>query len=206
MSEISLNDPPDSEVDLHLEENSSCRTSPKILKAASFLFCLGIPLFILFAWHAENTLLPNDDAADFYLTTQKIFLKFENEGWVDGIIASYTHRGWRPIVYPSVGVPFILMADGDIKLTVGLTLGFVYAVFLGYTFFLICEFLPPGRAVLGTLAVGLNQWVANITHYYLAEILLLACSMSMLYHLKRSNFSTPGCMRTCLELPWGLVF
>lgn len=180
-------------------------TAKKPYSWACYLIAVAIPLALVISWNQINTIYPNDDAADYFKTAQQIYQKFESEGFMRGIKASYLHRGWRPILYPLVAVPFLIVSKGNISATVMLTMSFCFLIFLTYTYLLAREFLSPVHSSVCTLILGTTYWVVCSTHYFYSEIWLYALTMAVLYYLKKSNFFSSRKYSILLGMAIGLA-
>src|SRR5439155_14708168 len=107
----------------------------KSIKSRIVYFFLGIliPLAFVAIWHRINTVIPNDDFGEYFETGQRIYKEFQSST-SKGLVAIYLLRGWRPIFFPVIAVPFIAVTGENILLSVALTLLFIYGVFLTYVF------------------------------------------------------------------------
>ena len=153
-----------------------------------YVIAIGIPLALVALWHATNTVYPNDDCANYFETAQDIYFRFKSDGFWDGLWASYTVRGWRPLFFPVLAVPFIMITDDNILLATALTLGSLYFIFLTYAYITAREFVSPARACLSTIFAGTIPWLINFAYYFMSEMALMACSMAALYHLKKAGY------------------
>ena len=113
------------------------------------LLFLGAVVFILvFPWHAVNQRLPIWDAADFVLNAQKIVERFDG-GLLAGLKGVYLERGWRPIIFPALAVPFFVLSEGQILLAVGLMQFAAVWLLAAYVFGFLRTMLSPARSVAG---------------------------------------------------------
>src|SRR5690348_15431847 len=83
---------------------------------------LIIPTILVLTWHFQNHRWPNDDAADYATTGYLICEQFRTGGLFDGLLAILNLRGWRPVLFPTFLVPFLLLFQ-NIPLAVGGVLG-----------------------------------------------------------------------------------
>jgi hypothetical protein len=65
-------------------------------------------------WLYYDATFPGTDAGDYLVATHNIYRKFVYEGIVSGLEEWFTHRGWRPILFPQLGVPFLLLSGGNL--------------------------------------------------------------------------------------------
>src|SRR3982751_1261241 len=98
----------------------------------AFVVPLFIPTALVFIWHLQNHRWPNDDAADYASTGYQIFEQFQTGGVRDGLLALLDLRGWRPVLFPTFLVPFLLLFKGNIPLAVGGVLGSLYCLMTVY--------------------------------------------------------------------------
>ncbi len=173
------------------------KTAPLILSRASaqssilwYVSAVGAPLLLVVVWHLFNTRYPNDDAADYFKTAQQIYQRFGSDGLLSGLRAAYMHRGWRPVLFPVVSVPFLLLTNGSVHLTMLLAMTASYAILLTYAYVLCREYLEPRGAALATLLLGSTYWLIASSYYFFSEVWLYACAFAVLYYLKKSALFT----------------
>ncbi|MEK6791508.1 MAG: glycosyltransferase family 39 protein [Deltaproteobacteria bacterium] len=154
-------------------------------EALWYVLAVGVPLLLVVVWHLLNTRYPNDDAADYFKTAQQIYQRFGSDGLWSGLSAAYLHRGWRPVLFPVVSVPFLLLTGGSVHLTMLLAMTASYAILLTYAYLLCREYLEPCRAALATLLLGSTYWLIASSYYFFSEVWLYACAFAVLYYLKR---------------------
>lgn len=148
-----------------------------------FFIAISIPLFLTISWHVQNKYLPY---ADYYETAQNIFLKYHNGGMFDAIKSAYLERG-RPIFFPVLIAPVIIMTGGDILLSTALTLTAIFFIFLTYVYFLFCYFIPRSLSVFGTVYIGTLVWVQTFSDLLYSELFLMLCFIALIYHLIKSS-------------------
>lgn len=159
----------------------------KVSQWWAYFIAIGIPLALAMAWHSINSVYPNDDCANYFETAQDIYQRFKQGGFIDGLWASYTVRGWRPLIFPLMALPFIAISRDNILFSVAATLLSLYFVFLTYAYLTAREFLSPWRAALCTVFIGTIPWLVNFAFYFMSEMALMACSMAAIYHLKKAD-------------------
>lgn len=155
-----------------------------------YVSAVGAPLLLVVVWHLLNTRYPNDDAADYFKTAQQIYQRFGSDGLLSGVKAAYLHRGWRPVLFPVVSVPFLLLTNGSVHLTMLLTMTASYAVLLTFAYLLCREYLEPRSAALATLLLGSTYWLIASSYYFFSEVWLYASAFAVLYYLKKSALFT----------------
>src|SRR5689334_11730617 len=85
------------------------------------VFATMLPLFFTITWLLKNSQLPGADAANFLLTSVDIYHHFQNDGFWGGLLSCFANRGWRPIFFPVVAVPFLLLSSGNLLISYSLT-------------------------------------------------------------------------------------
>ena len=145
---------------------------------------------MVFPWHTMNKRLPIWDAADFVLTTQKILERFD-DGFFTGLKAIYLERGWRPIIFPSLSVPFFFLTNGQILPAVGLAQSFFVFLLAGYLYLFLRQTLSSTRALIGCLIIVSSKWIIDYSNVFYSELLWLAATAGVFYHfsiaLQRSS-------------------
>jgi len=146
------------------------------------LLFLGAVVFVLvFSWHALNQRLPIWDGADFVLSAQKIVERFDG-GLLAGLKGWYLERGWRPIAFPALAVPFFILSDGQILVAVGLTQFAAVWLLAAYVYGLLRTMLSPARSVAGALLIVSMQWIVDFSNVFYSEITWLGATAGVLFH------------------------
>ena len=122
---------------------------------------LFIPIVLLLIWHVQNHRWPNDDAANYATTAYEIYDRFQSQGAYQGLLALRDLRGWRPILFPTLMVPYLLVFQGNIPLAVGGVLGTLYCLLTFYAYQLCQLFLPQGRAVIAAALVTTSPFLVQ---------------------------------------------
>lgn len=151
------------------------------------LLPLALPPLLLLLWHATNRAWPNDDAANYMRTAYEIFLTFRDHGFTDGLSAILNHRGWRPIFFPVLGVPFLALFGGNPAAAAGAVLWALYFTLEVYVYNLSRLFLSPIRAVCCTLVIVTLPVIVQFATVFFSELAWLCFSCMWLYHIVRSN-------------------
>ena len=145
-------------------------------------------MFLVFCWHYQNTCYPRADGASFYENAQDIYLSFKQKGVLEGIKTAYLQRGGRPVIFPVIAAPFIVLNKGDILRSVAATMLFIFFIFLTYSYCFAREFVSPLRAVVCAIFLGTLSWVVKFTCIFWSELGLVVCALASLYHLKKCNY------------------
>jgi hypothetical protein len=154
----------------------------------SMLLAAVIPFLFTVAWLIINTQLPLADAANFLSTAIDSYNHFINDGIWHGLVSCYFDRGWRPILFPVIIVPFLLLFKGKVLTAYSVLAGLCL---LASTFYIYSLFrLTIGRlqAILGTALIGLLPVIQAQILGFFAESALLPCVFGGVYHLLQSNY------------------
>lgn len=147
-----------------------------------FLLLCAAVFIIVMPWHAVNHRLPIWDSADYVLTVQNILGRSEL-GFLESLKAIYLERGWRPIIFPTLAVPFFWLADGQILLGVGLTQYFTVLLLASYIYLFLRQSVSSQKALIGSLLVISVQWITDFSNVFYSELFWLAATAGVLYHL-----------------------
>ncbi len=166
----------------------------KILRKCSsleipyILLGLFLPFSYTILWLSLNTQLPGNDAANYLMTSVNIFHHFSEHGFWSGIQSVYLERGWRPIFFPVLAVPFLLISHGNLYFSYFLValLSLVFSGIYIYLFFRLK--LDRFPAIIATNLIILLPFVqAQVVMFY-AEAALLPCLIGCIYHLIKSDY------------------
>jgi hypothetical protein len=148
---------------------------------------LCVPVLLMLVWHLQDHRWPNDDAANFATTAVQIADRFHTGGLLPGLQALIDVRGWRPIVFPTLLVPYLLAFHGNVPLAVGGLLWTLYAVLTVYAYRLSRLFLPPVRAAIAAWVVSTSPIIAQFTTIFFSELSWVCFALAWAYHLLASR-------------------
>jgi len=157
-------------------------------KMAYIFLSSMLPISFTLIWLFINTQLAGNDAANYMMTAIDSYNYFTDHGFVRGLWHFYTDRGWRPILFPNLAVPFLLISRGNMY--------FAYAsvafscIFLSSTYiYLYSRFiLNRYSSIVVANIIGLLPLMqAQILMFY-AESALFVCLLACIYHLIKSNY------------------
>jgi hypothetical protein len=149
---------------------------------------LLIPIILVLLWHLSNHALPSDDPANHAEVSLRIAKQFNQHGLLSGMYALLNARGWRPIVFPPLAVPFLLLTDNDVVAACAATLLLIYATLTLYLYRLARLWShDPLIAAATTVAVLSMPVIATYSLIFFAELAWLLFSVACLYHLLRSG-------------------
>lgn len=158
----------------------------------TFLSCVSIflvvsPVILIFLWHFYNLGWPNDDAAQYMKTAYEQYLTFQNGSLSDGLKALYQIRGWRPILFPVLATPSLLLFKGNILAATGTTLVICVLVCQIYIYAIARRYLDSFRASLAAAFVGSSPAIMLSGRVFFSEIAWLAFFAGFVFHLLESE-------------------
>lgn len=136
------------------------------------------------AWHSLNQRLPNDDAANYAFTAVDVYSRL-GSGVLAGVTNLYFDRGWRPIIFPDLAVPFLCIFGGNVRLAVaGTLLASTVALFV-YTYLLLRPHLPWQVSLLVSGSVLGLPWIQLNGAVFYAELPSLAAVAAAVYYWRQ---------------------
>lgn len=152
------------------------------------LIVLLVPLVYLSVWMLLNNQLPIGDGSNYLSTAVAMKNRFFDHGFFSGMKSVFTIRGWRPIFYPVIILPFILLTSGNVLLAYSLLSVSVLAASVVYTYMYLRLVLNAFAAALASCFIGLlPSLLAGIINAS-SESALFPCVMGSLYHLIESDY------------------
>lgn len=145
------------------------------------------PVIISLIWHMNNHGWPSDDAAQYMSTAYQQYLAFQDGSFLDGIQAIYQVRGWRPVFFPVLATPFLLLFKGSILAATGATLVICFLVCQIYVYAIARRYLDSFRASLTAAFVGSCPMIIYHSVIFFSEIAWLAFFTGFVFHLLESN-------------------
>ncbi len=164
----------------------------KLSQPKNSLFCFFaasfLPLLFTIYWVYKNTQLPGSDAASFILAADHIYQQFIDGGFWHGLLRAVLDRGWRPIFFPAMTVPFIFLSKGNLLLAAGLTA--VTSIFVSTIYVYLYARLMVGRysSVIITSIICLLALVLDQAVEFFAECFFFPCIVGSIYHLIKSDY------------------
>lgn len=156
------------------------------------IFLTLSPVLFALVWHVKNLGWPNDDPANYMLTAYQQYSAFQNGSIFDGLQAMYQIRGWRPIFFPLVATPFLLLSNGSVLVAVASALILCFLVFQVYLYAIARRYLDPLRASLTAAFVGSSQAIAIYSTIFFSEMAWLAFYTGFVFHILEScKFQKP---------------
>lgn len=153
----------------------------------SVFFAGFLPIAFTAYWVYLNTQLPVSDPANYLSTAVNIYHHFVHSGFWKGMHALYADRGWRPIFFPVVIVPFLIFLKGNLIASCASVSLLSIIVSVIYLYRLFRLELDQFSSILATNLIGLLPFIqVQILGFY-AESLLFPCILGGIYHLILSN-------------------
>lgn len=154
----------------------------------SVFVAVFLPALFTLLWIIENDQLPGNDASNYLLTAVNIYQHFADHGIWNGLTHLYGSRGWRPIFYPDLIVPFLLISHGSLYFAyAGLACcALIASVTYAYLYFRLL--LERSSAILAASLIGLLPLLQAQFVMFYAEGILFACLLGSFYHLIKSNY------------------
>ena len=123
---------------------------------------LSIPVIFVLLWHLCDRGLPNSDPATYAQVTLQIARAFRQHGLLPGMVALLDIRGWRPIFFPQIAVPFFLLT-ADVVAGCAATLLMIYVALISYLYRL--AYLCTGdRLVAATVSATVLSMPAIVSY------------------------------------------
>jgi len=160
----------------------------KYISTFGSILLVILPLVITFLWHLHNQGWPNDDAADYMKTAYQQYLAFHDGSLLDGLKSLYQIRGWRPILFPSLATPFLLLFKGNVLAAAGATLLICFLVCQIYIYCIARLYLSSFRAALVAAFVGTCSVNIFYSLVFFSEMAWLAFFAGFVFHLLKSKY------------------
>jgi hypothetical protein len=151
------------------------------------LFIL-LPILYTLLYLSTNNQLPANDAANYFSTAINIHHYFQDQGFLRGLFHFYTERGWRPIFFPNLSVPFLLISQGNLFVAYWSTAMLCLFASMVTVYLFSRLMLDRMSAILVTSLIGLLPFVqAQILMFY-SEGALFPCIIGGMYCLIQSDY------------------
>jgi hypothetical protein len=147
-----------------------------------------LPLTFTILWLTKNTQLPLYDASTYLLGGANIFSDFKINGFWHGIESFYNLLGWRPIGYPILLVPFLLLSNGNMYFSYAAVSVMCIAISCIYIYLLLRLHLDRFSAVIGASLIGLLPFLQQQALQFFAECALFPCVFGAIYYLIKSDY------------------
>ncbi|HEU5281060.1 MAG TPA: hypothetical protein VFU82_03665, partial [Gammaproteobacteria bacterium] len=162
----------------------------KYLFLSYFLFSMIFPLIFIITWFMKNNVLPTGDAANYFDTACGIAKVFQQQGCLSGLFSLFLLRGWRPIIFPTLIVPYLILFHGSLMyayISLGLTVFVLSAIYTYKYFRLLLNYFP---SIIATNIVLLLPHIqAMIINLYSESLLYPFMIASIYYMVKSESFS-----------------
>jgi len=158
-----------------------------IAKAVEKGWLLWLPIFLILLWHLRNQGWPNDDAAQYMNTAYDIFDRFRNNGLIAGLAAVLDLRGWRPIVFPTLAVPYLLLFHGNIVSAAAAVCLTLYCLFTFAVHSLCGLFLKRAQATVAAAVVVTAPLLCQFATIFFSEFAWVCFATTFLCCTLRSD-------------------
>ena len=115
-----------------------------------YLLSISVPLLFVLLWHLSNIGNFGYDTAEFFEHAQRVYLRFKNEGFINGMNEAYFNRGPKSTFIHMLLIPFLFIAHGQVLQASMLISIFFFFIFSFYLYLIVCEHLNPSFAALTT--------------------------------------------------------
>ncbi len=136
---------------------------------------------LVYLWHMGNTVLPTNDFATYLDYTSRIYRSLRDSGLGAAISSAYWDRGWRPIFFPALGVPFLAACRADLLCAVSFTMATLAGITGLFAYLIARLFVPsPFAACVVPLIFSNPSWYYAY-HTYLSETALIPAVLAAVY-------------------------
>lgn len=146
------------------------------------------PLIFIISWMITNTQLPTSDATDYFITANRMYEFFTQDGLLSGLKHLVTERGWRPIFFPVLSVPFLLISHGNIVFAYHAVSALIVLVSAIYVYLLLRLQLERSSAIVATSLICFLPFFYIPIFIFMGEAALFPAILGTLYHLIQSNY------------------
>ena len=182
-----------------------------------WLAAILLPLLFLFYWKQQNKIYPTNDEAFYFTVTQEMYMNFGLDDLSKAFTELYLHKHWKPILHPVLGVPFLFLSNGDVRLAVSLYTAFFYILLLTFCYLYLSRYLEKTAAVVGTNLIAFIPWIFGITTNFTSESAFLTTVVAFFYFahdledfkpIKKVLYAALSlCLMVCLRpIEAGLIF
>lgn len=152
-----------------------------------YFLALILPFIFTLAWFLKNAELPSSDAANYMSTSVDITAKFFSNNMLHGIAAIYDIRGWRPVVFPALLVPYILITKGNLLLSYSLFEVGALVFTLIYVYLYLRLVLNRLSGVIASSIILLLPHIQIQILGFYCESMLFPAVLAALYHFYLSH-------------------
>lgn len=154
-----------------------------------YFVCAAIaPVLFSVLWLLVNMQLPASDATQYLTTAHLIYQHFVDDGVISGVVHSITERGWRPIFFPVLSVPFLLISHGSVMFAYNAVAVFCILTSVIYVYLYLRLYLDRLSACIGANLICLLPFVQMPALIFVAEAALFPVIIGSLYHLIQSDY------------------
>lgn len=150
------------------------------------------PAGIALLWHGNNAGWPADDAATYMRTAYDQYLALTHGSFPEGIRSLYWTRGWRPIAFPLLAVPFLWLTNGNVLAAAAGALIACLLAWTVYAYAIARLYLKPLPAALAAVLTCTAPTLAGMVTVFLSESAwVAACTAFACHALRSDDFRNP---------------
>lgn len=147
-----------------------------------------LPIIFTMLWLIKNKELPTSDATDYLTTAFQNYSYFTEQGFWKNILHFELIRGWRPIFFPILIVPFFLISKGNAYFAYHAVALICIAASATYIYLWFRLKLDRLSAIIATNLICLLPFIQNQALAFFSEAALFPCLFGCTYHLIRSDY------------------
>jgi hypothetical protein len=155
---------------------------------SSTLLAALLPVIFTILWLSCNSQLPTADATDYLATGHTIYHHFTDNGFWSGLLNFDLARGWRPIFFSVLTVPFLFISHGNVEFAFQATAILCVAASAIYVYLLSRLLLDRVSSVIAANLICLLPLVQLPVLIFFAECALFPAIIGTIYHLIQSDY------------------
>lgn len=156
-----------------------------------YIICATLlPVCFSLLWMLKNTQFPTSDANEYLTRAFNIYEAFRNQGIWHGLFHCFFDRGWRPILFPVLTVPILILTHGHIVLSYKILTLIIVLATCAYVYLYLRLFLDQFSAAISANLICLLPFIHNTAFLFMAEAALFPLMIGSLYHLVKSDYFT----------------
>jgi len=143
-------------------------------------------------WRLTDSSYPVSDAGDYFQVTQSIYNSFHINGFISGMKDLYLLRAWKPIILPSLGVPFLFITGGKVVPAVTIYVVTIVAFFSLYLFRMLRLWLPILPAALASLVIVTTPTVFMASIDFMTELSFSLFVLMTVFYILVADYNRMG--------------
>jgi len=167
-------------------------STSSLIKTRKDILCIMLaalaPVVFICLWMITNTQLPASDATDYFVTANRMYEYFISNGFWSGLTHLATERCWRPIFFPVLPVPFLLISHGSMAFAYHAVSALIVFVSAMYVYLLLRLQIDRTSAIVATSLVCFLPFFYMPIFTFMGEAALFPAIIGTLYHLIQSDY------------------